>query len=48
MHVAMLIQWDISYAELLMGMIEADFNNCDGETLALYAYYNELTKDFVN
>ena len=47
MHLAMLIRWHISYAELLMGMIEADFDNCDGETLVLHAYYNELTKDFV-
>ena len=48
MHVAMLIWQDISYAESLMGMIEADFDNCGGETLAQHGYHNELTKDFVN
>ena len=48
MHVAMLIQHDISYAESLMGMMEADSDNVDGETCALHAYYDELTKDFTD
>ena len=48
MHVAMLIQHDISYAESLMGMMEADSDNGDGETCALHAYYNELMKDFTD
>ena len=48
MHVAMLIQQNISYAESLMGMMEADFDNGDGETCALHAYYDKLTKDFTD
>ena len=44
----MLIWHDISYAELLMGMIEGDFDNSGGETLMLHGYYNELIKDFAD
>ena len=45
MHIAMLIQSDISYAELMMGMIDASIDNNGEETNTLYQYYDEITKD---
>ena len=45
MPIAMLIPSDISYAELMMGMIDASIDNDGEETNALYQYYNEITKD---
>ena len=45
MHIAMLIQSDISYAELMMGMIDASIDNDGEETNTLYQYYDEITKD---
>ena len=44
----MLIQDDIDSAELLMGMMEADSDNGDGENCALHAYYDELMKDITD
>ena len=45
LHVAMLIRKDISYAESLMGMLEASLDNDGMETNALHAFYDEITKD---
>ena len=47
MHIAMLIQSDITYAELMMGMIDASIDNNGKETNTLYQYYDEITKDMV-
>ena len=41
----MLIRQDISYAELLMGMLDAGLNNEGVETNALHVYYDEITMD---
>ena len=45
MHIAMLIRSDISYAELMMGMIDASIDNDGEETNTLYQYYDEIMKD---
>ena len=45
LHIAMLIHQDISYAELLMGMLDVGLDNDDIETNALHAYYDEISKD---
>ena len=31
-----------------MGTMEADYDNGDRETCALHAYYNKLTRDFMD
>ena len=41
----MLIWGDISYAKLLMGMIEANLDNKGRETHALHRYYDKIMKD---
>ena len=41
----MLIQSNISYAELMIGMIDARIDNNSKETNTLYQYYDEITKD---
>ena len=45
LHIVMLICQDISYVELLMGMLNAGLDNDGMETDALHAYYNEISKD---
>ena len=45
MHIAMLIRSDISYAELMMGMIDASIDNDGEENNTLYQYYDEIMKD---
>ena len=45
LHVVMLIHQDISYVELLMGMLDAGLDNDSMETDALHAYYDEISKD---
>ena len=45
LHIVMLICQDISYAELLMGMLDAGLDNDSMETDALHAYYDEISKD---
>lgn len=44
MHIAVLIQDDIKFAESLMGMVEADVDNDGAETGAVVMYYKHLTK----
>lgn len=45
MHIAVLIQDDIKFAETLQGMIEADVDNDGVATGAVVRYYTYLTKD---
>lgn len=45
MHVAALIQREISYAEVLMGMHEASVDNDGIATNAFRAYLDEITKN---
>ena len=45
LHIVMLICQDISYAESLMGMLNAGLDNDSMETDALHAYYDEISKD---
>ena len=41
----MLIHQDISYVELLMGILNAGLDNDGMEINALHAYYDEISKD---
>ena len=41
----MLIHQDISYAESLMGMLDAGLDNDGMDTDALHVYYDEISKD---
>ena len=45
LHIAMLIHQDISYAESLMGMLNAGLDNDGMETDTLHAYYDKISKD---
>ena len=45
LHIVMLIHQDISYAESLVGMLDAGLDNDGMETNALHAYYDKISKD---
>ena len=44
LHIAKLICQDISYAESLMGMLDAGLDNDGMETDMLCAYHDEISK----
>ena len=45
LHIVMLIHWDISYAESLMGILDAGLDNDGMEMNTLHAYYDEISGD---